>query len=67
MGEPTKAYLVTVKFVNECDAVVYATSAADALHRFEYPGDDISTDVSFNGRDYRIGRPKVKRLASEDR
>lgn len=64
-NEPRKAYLVKYKVVNECEAVVYADNAREALAKFEAVDPD--THMESTGIDYRLGSPKVKRFPSEDR
>lgn len=61
---PTKAYLITVRIVNECDTVVVAHNAADARRRFR-SGEGEDT-LEFNGRDYRIGGTRVRRYPDGD-
>lgn len=62
--EPTTAYLVKYRIVNEAEAIVYADSAAEAREAFA-AGE--SAPGKATGVDYRLGGLRIKRWPMEDR
>ena len=63
--EPTKAYLVKFRIVNNMEAIVHAHSLADARRRFDAGEGNHTIENTY--QDDRLPGCKIKRLPDEDR